>query len=109
MKQKDKRWWTPVWVSCLLLIGIAAWTSTLLPQPTPKNEYGTGAEKQGATPFLGVWEGKLARFDGVNPEPQEVYDVVVSSLPKEEQERLKNGVTWADEEALALLIDGYTS
>ncbi len=108
-KQKKQRSWTPVWVACLLLIGVAAWTSTLLPQPAVKSERETGVEKQQTAPYLGVWEGKLARFDGVNPEPEEIYDVSVASLPKEEQQRLKEGVTWENDEALAMLIDGYTS
>lgn len=110
IKQKKQRSWTPVWVACLLLIGVAAWTSTLLPQPAVKSERETGVEKQETTaPYLGIWEGKLARFDGVNAEPEEIYDVSVSSLPKEEQERLKDGVTWEDDETLSMLIDGYTS
>lgn len=107
-KREKQRRWTPVWVACLLLIGVAAWTSTLLPQPDEKTEREAGVEQQTA-PYLGIWEGKLARFNGVNPEPEEIYDVSVSSLPKEEQERLKYGVTWGDDETLAMLIDGYTS
>ncbi len=107
-REKQKRW-TPVWVACLLLIGVAAWTSTLLPQSDAKDEREAGVEEQAAVPYLGIWEGKLARFDGVSTEPEEIYDVFVSSLPKEEQERLKNGVTWEDDEMLAMLIDGYTS
>ena len=105
-KREKTRRWTPEWVACFLLIGVAAWTSTLLPQPKANGEQ---VEKQQTTPYLGVWEGKLARFDGVNREPMEIYDVFVSSLPKEEQERLKEGVTWENEEAFALLMDGYTS
>ncbi len=108
-KHEKQRRWTPVWVACLLLIGVAAWTSTLLPQPEAKSEREIGVEQQKAAPYLGVWEGKLAQFDGVNTEPTEVYDVSISSLPKEEQERLREGVTWEDDEMLAMLIDGYTS
>lgn len=108
-KNEKRRHWTPVWVACLLLIGVAAWVSTLLPQPIAKSEGQPQAEEQAKAPYLGVWEGKVARFDGKNAEPQEVYDVAVSSLPEEEQQRLKNGVTWEDEEMLAMLLEAYTS
>lgn len=105
--QKRKRW-TPVWVACLLLIGVAAWTSTLLPQPAAKSEHEAGVEKREAVPYLGVWEGQLARFDGVNDTPEEVYEVRISSLPESEQKRLESGITWESEEAFAQLIEAYT-
>ena len=105
-KSQQQKRWTPVWVACLLLIGVAAWTSTLLPTVS-KPEQKVQSEKKGS-PYLGVWKGNLARFDGVNDTPEEVYEVRISSLPESEQKRLERGITWESEEAFAELIEAYT-
>jgi hypothetical protein len=105
-KSQKRKQWTPVWVACLLLVGIAAWTSTLIPMKN--NPEQKAQSEKSPLPYLGIWEGNLARFDGENTVPEEVYEVRVSSLPKEEQNRLKNGITWESEEAFAELIEAYT-
>ena len=58
---------------------------------------------------LGVWEGKLALYLGVNPVPDEVFDVFIATLPEEEQERLRKGIPIANDTELALLLEDYTS
>ena len=59
--------------------------------------------------ILGVWEGKLALYLGVNPVPDEVFDVYITTLPEEEQERLHAGIPITNDTELALLLQDYTS
>ena len=58
---------------------------------------------------IGEWEGKLAVFLADSPSPNEVYDVYVSTLPPEEQQRIAAGIEVADEVELARLLEDYTS
>ena len=96
----------PVLIACVLLIGVAAWTSTLLPGETGIKEAPT---ERAAQQMLREWNGQIAVFEGNSDKPAEVYEVTVAALPKEEQERLREGIVVESEEALALLLDNYTS
>ncbi len=58
---------------------------------------------------IGVWEGQLAVFEGENGYPKQLLEVEVAGLPKEEQERLKQGVSVETEQQLYLLLEDYTS
>ncbi len=59
--------------------------------------------------ILGVWNGQLAVFAPGAPEPCELYDVSVASLPEEEQLRLKSGVIAQSRRELESLLEDYTS
>lgn len=96
----------PVMIACVLLIGIAAWASTLLPrEPDAKSV----PKEQVAQQMLREWNGQIALFEGDSDEPAEVYEVTVGALPNEEQERLREGIVIESEEMLASLLDNYTS
>ena len=58
---------------------------------------------------IGEWEGKLAVFLADSPSPDEGFDVYVSTLPPEEQQRISAGIEVADEVELARLLEDYTS
>ncbi len=107
-RAKERRRWMPVIISCLLLIGAATWASVLLPQPKAQTLPKTQTTQQ-AVPYLGLWEGKVGLFDGIRPEPVEVYEVTVAALPEEEQRRLQEGIVVENEETLAAWLDSYTS
>ena len=59
--------------------------------------------------LLGIWEGNLALFTEGRESPDEVYDVYVQTLPKEEQDRLRQGIAVGSEEELAGWLEDYTS
>lgn len=96
----------PVLIACVLLIGVAAWASTLLPKKSDTKSVPTA---QAAQQMLREWNGQIALFQGDSDEPAEVYEVTVAALPEEEQERLREGIVIESEEALASLLDNYTS
>lgn len=64
-----------------------------------------------ATPMyiVGQSNGKLAVYKPNVSSPFEVYDIYLSSLPAEEQQRLKAGIPIYDEASLAKLLEDYTS
>lgn len=60
--------------------------------------------------IIGEWNGKLAVFTMPKTDmPSKVYDVYLSSLPAEEQKRLKAGIPVYDEQKLQSLLEDYTS
>lgn len=96
----------PVLIACVLLIGVAAWVSTLLPRESDaRNVPAEPTTRQ----TLREWNGQIALFKGDDDEPAEVYEVTVAALPEEEQERLHAGIVIEDDEMLAALLDNYTS
>ncbi|MBR5539777.1 MAG: BofC C-terminal domain-containing protein [Clostridia bacterium] len=105
-RAEERRRLMPVLIACVLLIGIAAWVSVLLPEE-PKQE-ALPAERS-AQQMLREWNGQLALFEGDGTEPAEVYEVTVAALPEEEQQRLREGIVIENEEMLASLLDNYTS
>ena len=96
----------PAVIACLLLIGVAAWVSVLLPQDSKTDSVPT---KQTTQQVLREWNGQIGLFQGDAPEPTQVYEVTVAALPEEEQQRLQAGIVIRDEEMLVELIDNYTS
>ena len=48
-------------------------------------------------------------MNGRESSPDEVFDVYVSTLPPEEQQRISAGIEVADEVELARLLEDYTS
>ena len=107
-----------MWRITFLCLGILLFSTTtvvlmrleragkMLPQPeTPSTTFA----KRERGFMIGVWEGQLAVFEIGDPQPTQVYEVFVASLPFEEQVRLKAGVIVPDRPALAALIEDYTS
>lgn len=101
--------WLPVVVACAVLIGGALWVGSLLP-----HEEGTSAHTETTTgtaaflQILGERDGVLTRFAADGETVLETYDVPVSSLPVEEQERLASGIPVTDEAALSRWLEAYT-
>ena len=52
--------------------------------------------------------GRIAVFVYGEDEPQEVFDVFTSSLPRGEAERVYKGITVEGDEALQKLIEDFT-
>ena len=109
----------------LILSGLLFWGSALLrpsgPDPVsappannrPVSSSSSVSAEESAPPaarrLLGIWEGKLALFTEGRESPDEVYDVYVQTLPKEEQDRLRQGIAVGSEEELAGWLEDYTS
>lgn len=58
---------------------------------------------------LGVFDGKLAVFEGDSRFPMKLYDVAIAALPQDEQTRLSAGIPVSDAGALERLLEDYTS
>lgn len=58
---------------------------------------------------LGAFEGKLALFKGESRYPNEIFDVLLRSLPEADRLRLEEGIKVYDEEELKRLIEDFTS
>ena len=54
------------------------------------------------------YNGRIAVFVYSEDEPQEVFDVFTSSLPRGEAERVYKGITVEGDEALQKLIEDFT-
>ena len=54
------------------------------------------------------YNGRIAVFVYGEEEPQEVFDVFTSSLPRGEAERVYKGITVEGDEALQKLIEDFT-
>ncbi len=109
----------------LVISGLLLWGSVLLrsqdPDPAsappannrPASSTVSDPAEESAVIFvqrlLGVWEGKLALFTEGRDNPDEVYDVYIQTLPKEEQDRLRKGIVIQNEEELAGWLEDYTS
>ncbi len=105
-RAEERKRLMPVLIACVLLIGIAAWASVLLPTETDNKDAPT---ERAAQQILREWNGQIALFEGDTNKPTEVYEVAVAALPEEEQQRLRAGIAIKDEEMLADLLDNYTS
>lgn len=66
-------------------------------------------EKEPERAVLGVFEGKLALFKGESPYPNIVYDFFVRNLPKEDQNRLFEGISVSSEKELDSLLEDFMS
>ena len=58
---------------------------------------------------VGVFDGKLAVFEGDSRFPMKLYDVAIAALPQDEQARLSAGIPVSDAGALERLLEDYTS
>lgn len=58
---------------------------------------------------LSEYEGKIAVFELGSKEPVEVFDVYLTSLPQNEQNKIKSGLYAENESELQTLIEDYTS
>ena len=58
---------------------------------------------------LGVFEGKLALFKGKSPYPNIVYDFFIRNLPKEDQNRLSEGIAVSSQSELEALLEDFMS
>lgn len=58
---------------------------------------------------IGEYDGRLAVYTDQQELPQQIYDVYLSTLPEEEQFRIRNGIQVEDELELQQLLEDYTS
>lgn len=105
-RAEERKRLMPVLIACVLLIGIAAWVSVLLPEGSDTKN---GPSERVVQQTLREWNGQIALFESGSDEPAEVYEVSVAALPEEEQQRLREGIVIEDEQMLASLLDNYTS
>lgn len=59
--------------------------------------------------IIGMWNDRVAVYMPQTDMPLEVYDAAVSSLPAEEQARLREGIEVFDSETLAHYLEDYLS
>ena len=57
---------------------------------------------------IGVWRGYVAVFEGEQSYPKQIYDMPVSGLPQELQQRVREGVPAYSDTELSLLLEDYT-
>ncbi len=57
---------------------------------------------------IGEWEGRLAVFEGKDPQPRQIFEVYVDALPEELRQRVKEGVPARDDTQLSVLLEDYT-
>lgn len=69
-----------------------------------ENAAPNGSEKY----IMRDYNGRIAVFVYGEDEPQEMFDVFTSSLPRDEAERVYKGITVEGEEALQKLIEDFT-
>ncbi len=59
--------------------------------------------------LLKVFDGKLALFIGDGRYPSEIYDLLIRSLPAEDQSRLKTGIEVSSSDELKRLLEDFMS
>lgn len=77
--------------------------------PVPAETEVSVSEEEPEKVVLGVFEGKLALFAGKSPYPNLVYDFFVRNLPKEDQERLSEGIPVGSQSELDSLLEDFMS
>ena len=77
--------------------------------PVPEETEVSVSEEEPEKVVLGVFEGKLALFAGKSPYPNLVYDFFVRNLPKEDQERLSEGIPVSSQSELDSLLEDFMS
>ena len=58
---------------------------------------------------IGVWEGKVAVFEGSDDYPMQILDTDVAGLPEEQRAQVEAGVRVERAEELYLILEDYTS
>ncbi len=58
---------------------------------------------------IGVWEGKVAVFEGADNYPMQILDTDVAGLPEEQRAQVEAGVRVEKAEKLYLILEDYTS
>ncbi len=58
---------------------------------------------------IGVWEGKVAVFEGEDSYPMQILDTDVAGLPAEQRAKVERGVRVERAEDLYLILEDYTS
>ena len=58
---------------------------------------------------IGVWEGKVAVFEGADDYPMQIFDADVAGLPEEQRAQVEQGVRVERAEELYLILEDYTS
>lgn len=58
---------------------------------------------------IGVWEGKVAVFEGEDDFPMQVFEEAVNGLPPQQQKEIENGIPVENADELYLLLEDYTS
>lgn len=58
---------------------------------------------------IGVWEGKVAVFEGSDTYPMQIFDTDVAGLPAEQRAQVEAGVRVERPEELYLILEDYTS
>ena len=95
-------------LTAVLCVGLYVGARATAAPPVPTAE--SSAPTAPAVGYVvGQWEGLLAVFAAGDRQPLEVYDIYIAALPREEQVRLTAGIPAADDEALARLLEDYTS
>ncbi len=98
-------------VVSLLIIGIFALTGSFA---LPKEALAAENSAETETPkesiyILGIYNGKLALFNGESRYPLKIYDLWVRSLPSSDISRLEEGIKIFSEEQLFSIIEDFTS
>ena len=103
----------------IFIKGIVA-TSVLLLTVFAVAAFSLGAKYGKATPppettstsplyTLSQYDGKLALFKRGYSMPVEIYEVYLSSLPQDEQNKIKSGISAQTDEEILKIIEDYTS
>ncbi|MBR5536706.1 MAG: hypothetical protein IKU58_02255 [Clostridia bacterium] len=58
---------------------------------------------------VGVWQGRVAVFEGENTDPIRVMETPVSALPASDQKALRDGIPVDDPVVLAGILEDYSS
>lgn len=58
---------------------------------------------------IGMWEGKVAVFEGTDSYPMQILDTDVAGLPEEQRAQIEEGVRVEKAEELYLVLEDYTS
>ena len=57
---------------------------------------------------IGVWEGKVAVFEGTDTYPMQIFDTDVAGLPDEQRTQVEQGVAVIRGEELYQILEDYT-
>ena len=58
---------------------------------------------------IGVWEGKVAVFEGNDAYPMQIFEDTVDGLPAEQRQEVINGIAVYNPDDLYRILEDYTS